>query len=116
MRHTGVWTMDTLHGRMFVQFVALCLYQYLDNELSRIKAELKEKTYSDGKDKPQTIQNEESKLLNWMDDRSVVRILNWFDAYDAVDISIKLKLKRWSDPVIKRDRLLLEKLGVINDD
>ena len=53
------------------------------------------------------------KLWNWLDSRSIVRILNWFDAYDRVDISVKLRLKRWSTPNTERDRLFLQKLGVI---
>ena len=113
MRRTGVWNKDALLGRMFVQFVALCLYQHTENEILRVKNSLLEKNDVYDKTKPKTNTDDEKKLLSWLDSRSVVRILNWFDAYDRVDISIKLRLKRWSTPITQRDRMFLEKLGVI---
>jgi len=35
-----VWDTDTLRGRMFVQFVALCYYEYLGNEIRNVKQPL----------------------------------------------------------------------------
>ena len=32
-----VWDMDTLRGRMFTQFIALCYYEYLSNEIRNMK-------------------------------------------------------------------------------
>ena len=113
MRRTGVWTKDILLGRMFVQFVALCLYQHTENEILRVKNSLLEKNDVHSEFRVKKITDDEKKLLNWLDSRSIVRILNWFDAYDRVDISIKLRLKRWSTSNTKRDRMFLEKLGVI---
>ena len=113
MRHTGVWDSDTLQGRMFVQFVALCLYQHTENEMFRVKDSLCEETDSNGKAKPKTLMDEEKTLWNWMDKRSIVRILNWFDVQDRGEISIKLKRKRWSDAALKRDKMFLKMLGVV---
>lgn len=113
MERTAVWDKDTLHGRMLVQFVALCLYQHTENKIFDIKNALLEKTDANGKEKLKGVLDDEKKLWNWLDSRSIVRILNWFDAYDRVDISVKLRLKRWSTPNTERDRLFLQKLGVI---
>jgi len=35
-----VWDTDTLRGRMFVQFIALCYYEYLSNEIRNMKKTL----------------------------------------------------------------------------
>ena len=113
MERTAVWDKDTLHGRMLVQFVALCLYQHTENKIFDVKDALLEKTDANGKEKLKGVLDDEKKLWNWLDSRSIVRILNWFDAYDRVDISVKLRLKRWSTPNTERDRLFLQKLGVI---
>ncbi len=113
MDRTAVWHKDTLHGRMFVQFVALCLYQHAENEIKRIKNSLLETTDADGKPKLKTFMDKEKELFKWLDSRSIVRILNWFDAYDRVEVSVKLRQKRWSTPTTERDRMFLERLGVI---
>ena len=113
MRHTGVWDADTLQGRMFVQFVGLCLFQYAENEIFRVKDSLLVDTDENGKAKTKKTLDEEKDLWNWIDSRSIVRILNWFDVQDRREVSIKLKSKRWSDTVLNRDHIFLEKLGVI---
>ena len=35
-----VWDTDTLRGRLFVQFIALCYYEYLSNEIRNMKKSL----------------------------------------------------------------------------
>ena len=37
---TRVWTSDALMGRMFVQFVALCYYEYLSEQIQEMKLTL----------------------------------------------------------------------------
>jgi transposase len=37
---TRVWNADTLRGRMFVQFVALCYYEYFGEEIRKLKRQL----------------------------------------------------------------------------
>lgn len=116
MDRPAVWDKDTLRGRMFVQFVALCLYQHTENEILRVKDSLREDIDANGKAKSNELKKSEKKLLKILDSRSIVRILNWFDAYDKVEISHKLKLKRWSEPTVSYERILLERLGVIPHD
>jgi len=71
---------------------------------------------ADGKKKNKTVMDSDKKLFNWIDSRSIVRILNWFDAYEQTTVSEKLKRKRWSSPQTARDKLFLGKLGVIPQD
>lgn len=99
--------------REFVQFVALCLYQHTENEIMRVKASLLEEADGNGKAKPRKLKEQEKKLWKMLDSRSIVRILNWFDVYDKVDISVKLRLRRWSEPTVSYERIFLERLGVI---
>ncbi len=115
MDNLSVWNKDTLRGRMFVQFVALCLYQYTENEINRVKESLLKDTDTNGKAKTKELKEKEKKLLKMLTSRSIVRILNWFDAYDKVDISVKLRLKRWSEPTISYEKIFLERLGVIHE-
>jgi len=35
-----MWDADTLRGRMFVQFIALCYYEFLSEEVRRMKVSL----------------------------------------------------------------------------
>lgn len=116
MRHVAVWSDEALQGRMFVQFVALCIYQYTENEIFRVKDECESEKMADGKKKNKTVMDSDKKLFNWIDSRSIVRILNWFDAYEQTTVSEKLKRKRWSSPQTARDKLFLGKLGVIPQD
>ena len=114
MRHVAVSSREALQGRMFVQFVALCLYQYIENEVHRVKDECVSEVDASGKKKNKTVIADDKKLYNWIDSRSIVRILNWFDAYENVDVSVKLKRKRWSSAETQRDRTFLTKMGVIS--
>lgn len=116
MDRPAVWDKDTLRSRMFVQFVALSLYQHTENEILRVKDSLREDIDANGKAKSNELKKSEKKLLKILDSRSIVRILNWFDAYDKVEISHKLKLKRWSEPTVSYERILLERLGFIPHD
>ena len=50
-----VWYTDTLRGRMFVQFVSLCYYEYFSEEIRRLKNSLGNKTGDEAHDKKQLL-------------------------------------------------------------
>ena len=105
---TRVWGSDTLRGRMFVQFVALCYYEYFSNQLRLMKATL-------GLRNGNLTQRElevEDKLKSWMNNTPVYLQLQWFDTVEEVKISSELRSKRWNTEVTERDRLYLTKLGI----
>ncbi len=54
----------------------------------------------------------EKRLKTWLEDRSIKRILNWFDTNDKIIVSNKMKIKRWNSEGIARDKLFLGKLGI----
>ena len=105
---TRVWGSDTLRGRMFVQFVALCYYEYFSNQLRLIKPTL---GIRDGKHTQHDLEVED-KLKSWMNNTPAYLQLQWFDAVEEVKISSELRSKRWNTEVTERDRLYLTKLGM----
>ena len=105
---TRVWGSDTLRGRMFVQFVALCYYEYFSNQLRMMKPTLG----SRDNDLTQHELDVEDKLKSWMNNTPVYLQLQWFDTVEEVKISSELRSKRWNTEVTERDRLYLTKLGM----
>ena len=108
---TRVWDTDTLRGRMFVQFVALCYYEYLSNEILKMKETLGETTGDPAHDTKAILQLEK-KLKAWLNNMPVYLVLQWFDVVDSVKISSTLRSKRWTTEITQRDSLFLNKLGL----
>jgi len=106
-----VWGTDTLRGRMFVQFVALCYYEYLGNEVRNVKQPLGIKN-GDPKHDTEAVLKLERKLKGWLDNTPIYLILQWFDTVEGVKVSSKLLTKRWTTEITARDKLFLDKLGV----
>ena len=111
-----VWDADTLRGRMFIQFISLCYYEYLSEEVRRMKPDLGKASASDESVQKTKQQIKlEKKLKSWLDNTPIYLQLQWFDAIEGVEISSKLKSVRWSTETTSRDKLYLEKLGMKTD-
>jgi transposase len=108
---TRVWSSECLMGRMFVQFVALCYYEYLSEQLRQIKQSLASEIANPEGETSQTLKIKK-KLLSWLKNTPVYLTLQWFDAVEEVRVSTKLLSRRWTTEITARDRLFLEKLGV----
>lgn len=106
-----VWNSDTLRGRMFVQFVSLCYYEYLSEEIRKLKKSLGREN-GDAAHDTKAVLDRESKLKSWLCNTPLYLQLQWFDAVESVDISAKLKSRRWTTEITLRDELYLQKLGV----
>ena len=106
-----VWDSNTLRGRMFVQFIALCYYEYLSNEIRNMKKTLGIPNGNPKHDSAVNIKLEK-KLKTWLDNSPIYLVLQWFDAIEGVKVSSKLLAKRWSTEITARDKLFLNKLGV----
>lgn len=106
-----VWDSDTLRGRMFVQFVALCYYEYLGEEIRKLKSTLGKETGDSEHDK-KAILDEEKKLKSWLEKTPLYLQLQWFDTIESVKISSRLKNKRCTTEMTNRDQLYLQKLGM----
>ena len=96
---------------MFVQFVALCYYEYLSEQLRQIKQALSSEIAEPGNETAEILKNKK-KLLSWLKNTPVYLTLQWFDAVEEVKVSSKLLPRRWTTEITVRDRLFLEKLGV----
>lgn len=107
---TRVWSSECLMGRMFVQFVALCYYEYLSEQLRQIKHSLSSEIADPGNETAETLK-QKKKLLSWMKNTPVYLTLQWFDAVEEVKVSTKLLSRRWTTEITARDRLFLDKLG-----
>jgi transposase len=106
-----VWDADTLRGRMFVQFVALCYYEYLSNEIRNIKELLGNKNGDPEHDTAVNL-SLEKKLKSWLDNTPTYLVLQWFDTVEGINVSSKLYSKRWTTEITLRDKMFLEKIGV----
>lgn len=106
-----VWNAGTLRGRMFVQFVSLCYYEYLNEEVRKLKDSLG-KENGDATHDTRTVLENERKLKSWLCNTPLYLQLQWFDTVESVDVSIKLRHRRWTTEITARDGLYLQKLGV----
>ena len=108
---TRAWSSECLLGRMFVQFVALCYYKYLSEQIRQMKLLLGKKNGDPARDNKDFLLREE-KLKSWLKNTPIYLILQWFDAVEEVSVSTMLFSKRWSTGITARDQLFLEKLHV----
>ena len=108
---TRVWTSDALMGRMFVQFIALCYYEYFSEQIRKMKPLL---AVENGDPKHDSKENMkiEARLKSWLKNTPVYLALQWFDVIEEVNVSSKLHAKRWTTELTERDRMFLIKLGM----
>ena len=105
------WSSDVLRGRMFVQFVALCYFEYFHQKIVRLKSELGKPDGIPEHDCATNIAMEE-KLKSWLCNTPLYLVLQWFDVIESVSISTQLKNKRWNTETTLRDKMFLEKIGM----
>ncbi len=106
-----VWNADTLRGRMFIQSVSLCYYEYLNEEIRKLKNALG-KENGDAVHDTRAVLDNELKLKSWLCNTPLYLQLQWFDTVESVDVSAKLKRRRRTTEITSRDALYLQKLGV----
>jgi hypothetical protein len=111
---TRVWYPDSLSGRFFCQFIALCYHEYLRRAITNLKKSLAVKNGDPLHDSAQNLK-EEKALLNWVDNMSIERLFAWFDCIEETKVCTNMGKYRWRTETIKRDRLFLSRLGVIKE-
>ena len=109
---TRMWYPESLNGRFFCQFVALCYYEYLHKAISNIKRTLAIKNGDPAHDKARNLKEEKS-LLDWLNGISIERLFAWFDCIEETKVNTNMGKRRWRTEIISRDRLFLTKLGII---
>ncbi len=107
---TRVWNGDALRGRMFVQFVALCYYEYFSEQIRLMKEKLESQIISDHL--PLETKVASRKLKSWLDNTPLYLQLQWFDTVEEVSVSSPIQKKRWTTEMTQRDLLYLNMLKV----
>ena len=107
-RRPRLWYPDALRGRMFVQFVSLCYRCFIMKRIKAVKATL---GVDDGQKTEKRLELER-KLLNWLRQRSLAQIFDWFDCLEETTVKTEAGVRRWTTESVARDRLFLELLGV----
>jgi hypothetical protein len=102
------WYPDNLRGRQFAQFVALGYHCFLTKKIKELAAGLGRG--QPGKTKAQL--KLEENLKNWLNQRSLTQILDWFDCIETTTVQTPMSTHRWSTESVTRDRLFLNLLGV----
>lgn len=102
----------SLDGRFFCQFVAMGYEEFFSNAIAKMKKELAVPTGDPSHDNSDTFKKEKM-LLNWLNKMSVSKLLAWFDAVQETTVTTTIGKKRWQTETLERDRLFLERLGVI---
>ena len=110
---TRVWYTDTLRGCMFVQFISLCYYEYFSEEIRKLKAVL-DSEINGGSLKSEALKTTK-KLRTWVNNTPLYLQLQWFDTVEQVEISTKLRSRRWNTEVTFCDALYLEKIGLYQE-
>lgn len=108
-----VWNTDTLRGRMFVQFVSLCYYEYFSEEIRKLKKVLESEINSG--DLNSTDIKTYKKLRTWINNTPLYLQLQWFDTVESVEISTKLRNRRWNTEITACDALYLQKIGLTTE-
>lgn len=108
-----VWNTDTLRGRMFVQFVSLCYYEYFSEEIRKLKKVLESEINSGGLNS--TDIKTYKKLRTWINNTPLYLQLQWFDTVESVEISTKLRNRRWNTEITACDALYLQKIGLTTE-
>ena len=53
------------------------------------------------------------RLLNWLKQRSLAQIFDWFDCLEETTVKTGAGVRRWTTESVARDRLFMELLGVV---
>lgn len=102
------WYPDNLRGRQFSQFISLGYHCFLTKKIKQIQANLGKK--EPGKTK--SLIKLEKRLKNWLVQRSLAQILDWFDCIETTKVQTVMGSYRWSTESVARDKLFLKYLGI----
>ena len=103
------WYPDNLRGRQFTQFISLGYYCFLMKKIKEVEGKLKKQE----PEKSKSLLKLEIKLENWLAQRSLAQILDWFDCIETTEVQTVMGSYRWSTESVTRDKLFLNYLGMI---
>ena len=107
-----VWNCATLKGRMLVQFIVPGYLSFMCTKIQELKGQLGKPTGDPIHDRQDNLKKEK-KLLSWIDNQSLHNQLTWFDRTGETTVKTDAGTRRWRTEITSRDRLYLQKPGVI---
>ncbi len=102
----------SLEGRFFCQFVAYGYEEFFRQAINKLKSTLAIPNGDPEHDESKTFKKEKA-LLNWLNKMSVAKLFDWFDAVQETTVNTRMGKTRWKTEAIERDRLFLQRLGII---
>ncbi len=105
-------TTPSLEGRLFCQFIAYGYEEFFRQALNHMKSTLAVPNGDPEHDHSDIFKREKA-LLNWLNKMSVAKLFDWFDAVQETTVNTRVGKARWRTETIERDRLFLQRLGVI---
>ncbi len=102
------WSPEHLHGRQFAQFVGLGYRCFLARKIQALRERLAQR----GEGKTRQELEQEKQLLQWLNTRSLIQILDWFRCVDHMAASDGSRKAGWTAETTRRDELFLRMLGV----
>ena len=111
----GRETPESLDGRLFARFLAVCYTEYLHERVRGMTATLGRRNGVPDHDRQENLELE-LELRRWLEARTPQRILAWFDARRDLGVPNGVTSMRWSEEATARDALLLRLLGIAGGD
>lgn len=103
---TRSWYDDNLTGRVFCQTVALGYRLYFQEAVKAVQAQLKERLPTD----TETEWKAKEGLRKWLDQKSLVDILDWFDCIELTRLNNGASTVSLKTELTSRDKLFLTML------
>ena len=100
-----VWTLESLTGREICRQIALGYEFALQERIRKVQQRVKLMINEEGRTKKDI--EKLTKLLTWLNDRSVLGILEWFDCIETTEVQTPVACRRWSTEKTKQDQLFL---------
>lgn len=107
-RRPRLWHPDSLRGRQFVQFVALCYRCYISKKINAVKEQLGANCEQKTKEQIKLEKN----LKSWLEQRSLAQIFDWFDCVESTTVKTEAGIRRWTTESVARDRLFMKLMGI----
>ena len=102
-----LWDMCKVRGKEICRMIALGILFYITKAKKRVQNECFTRS-CDTTNKSE--RDKYDKLLKWLKERSIKRLLNWYDCTETVKVNNNIGRKRWTTESIARDQLFLQLL------
>lgn len=105
-RKPRTWTLESLTGRELCRMIAMGYEFNLQARLDKVREAVQSRAADGSRTKME--REEYRRLLTWLNDRSALGILEWFDCIETIKVDTPMAKKRWSTETTRRDQLFLE--------